>query len=594
MTQSMVRRGPDGDGLQQWPGAILGHRRLAIFDLSPLGKQPMLSPDGQTGVVFNGAIYNFLALRGELQQAGYRFKSQSDTEVLLHGYAHWGIDELIRRCRGMFAIGIWDQTKHALYLVRDRLGVKPLLYAEAADGIAFASTAEALRAGGFAGELDEEAVLEFLEFGFVSDQRVIYGGLHKVPAGTIVEFRNGRRTERVYWQLPRPAPDAAIRFEDAVEETEKLLIEAVRLRLQADVPVGALLSSGIDSTLICWAMTQLNAKITAYTVATPGSASDESAAAALTARQLGIPHEIVSLTSGESRGMEALIAAYGEPFGCSSALGMLGVCQSVKGKATVLLTGDGGDDVFLGYPFHKHFLHAERTARMIPETVARRWPALGGWLGNGMLRRPKHFIDYATGGLGAVTRVHDGLPYYERLGLLGPRLVGRTIRQRQIELSPASGRQLLADFLQYEQNNRFAGEFMTKVDGGAMYHSIEARSPLQDQLLWEYAAKLPIYLRLHQGSGKAILREIVRRRVGASVANRPKKGFTVPVNEWLSGDWSEQLRQQLGEGSRLDRLGWIAGKRIDGALAEAHKSGRARNQLWYLLVLEHWLQAKGY
>jgi asparagine synthase (glutamine-hydrolysing) len=594
MNQALRRRGPDSEGLECWPGGVLGHRRLSIFDLSELGKQPMLSPDGQVGIVFNGAIYNFLELRAELERSGYRFRSQCDTEVLLHGYDHWGIDELIRRCRGMFAIGLWDQKREVLYLVRDRLGVKPLLYSESGGGIVFASTAEALRAGGFAHELDEEAVLEFLEFGFVTDQRCIYSGVHKVPAGTILEFRKGRLSSRAYWTLPRPQRGSAMGFEEAVQETERLLLEAVKLRLEADVPVGALLSAGIDSSLVCWAMSELHANITAYTVQTPGSAADESAMAQDTARKLGIPHEIVALAGKQPPNIDVLIEAYAEPFGCSSALGMLRVCESVKAKATVLLTGDGGDDVFLGYPFHKHFLWAQQIGRCVPRPLARSWPALRNVLGQGPLRRLKHFADYATGGLGAVTRVHDGLPYYERRGMLGPRLAGRTIRHRTIELSPDSGRELLEEFLQYEQNNRFTGEFMTKVDGGAMFHAIEARAPLQDQMLWEFASKLPVELRLHGGTLKAILREITKRRIGADVAFRPKQGFTVPVNEWLSGEWNKELRSLGQATSRLHQLGWIDAGKADAAIAEARSRGRAPNQLWYLYVLENWLRAKNY
>jgi asparagine synthase (glutamine-hydrolysing) len=593
MTDAMARRGPDSEGLESWPQAVLGHRRLSIFDLSPLGKQPMLTPDGELGIVFNGAIYNFLDLRAELQQAGYRFASQCDTEVLLYGYRHWGFRELIRRCRGMFAIGLWDQREQVFYLVRDRLGVKPLLYARRGDTLAFASTAEALRAGGFAGDLNEEAVLEFLEFGFVSDQRVIYEGLHKVAAGTILEFRRGQLTESSYWDLPRPEAGLKISFNEAVEETERLLLEAVQLRLEADVPVGALLSAGIDSSLVCWAMAQRNARITAYTVSTPGNAADESAEAAATAQRLGIPHEIVSLSGSEPPGLDALTTAFGEPFGCSSALAMLRVSQAVKSRATVLLTGDGGDDVFLGYPFHKHFLMAQRVARSTPAILAEAWPAVRGLMGAGALRRPKHFLDYAMGGVGAVTRVHDGLPYYERLGLLGPRLAGRTIRHRQIPLSLESGRNLVSDFLQYEHRNRFPGEFMTKVDGGTMHYAIEARSPLQDQVLWEFGSRLPVELRLEGGELKAILREITRRRLGEEVANRPKRGFTVPVNDWLGGDWGPGLKG-LGKGSRLDRLGWIDGKRMAGALEEARARRRGANQLYYLYVLEHWLAAKGF
>lgn len=240
---ALARRGPDGEGMHCWPAATLGHRRLAIFDLSAAGAQPMIDRDARVGVSFNGAIYNFWSLRAELEQAGVTFTSRTDTEVLLKGYSVWGIDGLVRRSQGMFAFAIWDEGRGTLYLVRDRLGVKPLAYVVRNGTLAFASHPRALRAAGLASELDPLAVGEFLEYGFVTEARSIFTGVHKVPPATILEWHaDGRElTQRTYWAPPTPTLDTTIAFDAAVADTERLLLAATERRLHADVPVGALL-----------------------------------------------------------------------------------------------------------------------------------------------------------------------------------------------------------------------------------------------------------------------------------------------------------------------------------------------------------------
>ena len=572
--------------MSRWPSAILGHRRLSIFDLSDAGSQPMLSDDGEVGVVFNGAVFNFIALREELQGFGRKFRSNCDTEVLVHGYQQWGLDELISRIRGMFAIAIWDNRRQTLSLVRDRLGVKPLIYAARNGQIAFASTVTALQQAGLAGDLDPAAVMEFLEFGFVTDDRAIFEGIHKVHAGTIVEWRAGVTSTRTYWQVADPDDSLKISFDEAVEETERLLVESVKLRLEADVPVGALLSGGVDSGLVCWAMAKLNADITAFTVGAPGDPADETADAVHTAQLLGIPHRVVELTAGDAASIDDLISAYGEPFGCSSALGMLQVSRAVKPHATVLLTGDGGDDVFLGYPFHKHFWTAQRVARSLPGFASPLWRAVRPIAVADSLRRPRHFLDYATGGLGAITRVHDGLPYYQRFGLLGERLASRTLPQRQIPLTDTPATNVLSDFLAYEQKTRFVGEFMTKVDGGTMHYAIEARSPLLDQKIWEFLpARLPSSLPPAQW------------RAEGNPAGRFPAGGSARLS--LQGE------------SRVSLSRCNAGWRVDGAVASrtshtilfskkragcvqvlfrTRKKVPPATQLWYLVVLENWMR----
>jgi asparagine synthase (glutamine-hydrolysing) len=286
--------------------------------------------------------------------------------------------------------------------------------------------------------------------------------------------------------------------------------------------------------------------------------------------------------------MEDFISAYGEPFACSSALGMMTVSQAVRPSATVLLTGDGGDDVFLGYPEHLYLWNAQRLGAAIPSFAARAWygvrPAVKALP---QTRRPVHFIDYATGGMGAVMNARDGMPFYQRNGILGERLAGVSIADRQIGWSPEAGRRVLRDFLRYEHARRFTGEYMTKVDGGAMFHALEARSPFLDQEIWNFAARLPYRTRLHGGQLKAILREIARRRIGPRVSKGSKRGFTIPVQRWLAGKWTATVEETFRD-SILAKDGWIDADNVIRQLRAASERGLATNHLWYCYVLECW------
>ena len=589
MTAALAARGPNGSGVDVFDGAVLGHRRLSIFDLSEAGRQPMTTPDRSTSIVFNGAIYNFRQLRAELQEAGCRFFSQTDTEVILHGYREWGIDRLVARLRGMFAFGLWDDVRRKLFLVRDRPGVKPLIFSETNGGIAFASTARALNQAGLASDIDPQAIGEFLEWGYITDSRTVYRNVFKLPAATILEWQHGVSSTREYWTPPL-ADSKGPSFDEAVEETERVFLNAVRMRLDADVPVGALLSGGVDSSLVCWAVSKLGADITAFTIGTPGDALDESADARRTAAALKIRHQVIDLAPEEMPGAEELVSAYGEPFACASGLGMLRVSRAVRESATVLLTGDGGDDVFLGYPEHKHFFAAQKLARILPNAAAPIWRTLrGAFPKRGIFRRAAHFADYATGGLGAVTRAHPGIDTYRDWGMLGERLAEIRIPNREIPLSSASARDLLSEFLVYDRKGRFVAEYLTKIDGSTMRYALEARSPFLDQELWSFAASLPFSVRLHNGRLKAVLRELAGRRISLDVAAGRKRGFGVPVERWLVTRWKRDFEDAF-HGSELARQGWV---RDDAVLAEFRRAaagGRASRQLWYLQVLETWLR----
>lgn len=589
MISTLARRGPDGDGIEVWKSAVLGHRRLAVFDLSEAGRQPMLSPDGSIGIVFNGAVYNFRSLRNDLESLGYQFKSQTDTEVLVHGYREWGIEGLASRIKGMFAFGLWDDNARKLFLVRDRLGVKPLLFASRGRQLVFASTVRALRAAGIANEIDEQAVADYLEFGFVTEERTIYKSALRVPAACIFEWsEQGTRTTQ-YWQPP-PRRSSALSFAEAVEETERLLLKAVERRLFADVPVGSLLSGGVDSSLVCWALSHLGADITAYTVGTPLDPADETADARATAAQLGIRHKTIDISAKDDSGISELVTAYPEPFACASALGMLRVSRAVAGEATVLLTGDGGDDVFLGYPEHRHLWFAERLARSSPRAASDLWQwSRGKFPQYGQFRRLASFLDYASGGLGAVTNAHDGLPSYKQQGVLGERLMTYTVDQRRIEWSHNAGRHVLSSYLDYDRQTRFVSEFLTKVDGATMHYGLEARSPFLDQDLWEFAAALPFHLRLRHGRLKAVLRELARRKIGERVARGRKRGFTIPVQRWITGRWRPQVEEMFRD-SLLEKGGWIRSGPALRWLEQSTANGWAPKQLWYLFVLESWLR----
>ncbi|MDE3196751.1 MAG: asparagine synthase (glutamine-hydrolyzing), partial [Acidobacteriota bacterium] len=566
MLSTMHRRGPDGEGLREWPHAMFGHRRLAILDLSPAGAQPMLSPDGRVGVVFNGCIYNFQQIRSELEGRGRRFRSQCDTEVLIEGYLEWGIDRLVQRLRGMYAFVVWDDPLQTLFAVRDRLGVKPLIYSAGNGVFAFASTLDALRAGGFGGPMDPQSALEMLDLGYVTDRRCIYSGVSKLPPATILEWREGEISERSYWDLPLADEETRLDFEEAVARTEELLLESVKLRLISDVPVGALLSGGIDSAVVCWALSHLNADVQAYTAGTPGDPEDESNDARDIARRLGIRHTVVALDPDEAPPFDDFIQAFSEPFASPSVLGLLQVSRIVRSKATVLLTGDGGDEAFLGYNFFENAWRAERLARRLPASAPAVWSLVRPYLRKApALKRAVNFLDYTVGGVGAYARVRLGLPYFEERGMLGDRLRGRNVAHREIPASFESARHLTSDVVRFQWRMHFLSEFLVKVDGSTMYHSLEARSPLLDQKLWEFAADIPPRLHFHQGSPKAILREIVRRRVGPTVAGRRKQGFTIPVEKWLATEWKDRLREMQTDAA-LVRGGWMDGPALARAV----------------------------
>ncbi len=593
MIDSLARRGPDGEGIECWETAILGHRRLAIFDLSDAGRQPFVSEDHSLGVVFNGAIYNYRELRKDLQRCGYKFLSHTDTEILIHGYHEWGVDSLVSRLRGMFAFGLWDNRLRKLFLVRDRLGVKPLVYFIGKGFLAFASTVRSLRVAGFLSEVDGNAITEFLELGFISQEHGIYRGVVKVPQGTIVEWSDGRISQRKFWVCPEQKKVSGASFNEIVEEVERIFLQAVEIRLQADVPIAALLSGGIDSSLICWAITQLKADVTAYTIGTPGDQWDETTDAIETAKILGIQHHILEMSGAEEPEIDDLISAYGEPFGAASALGMLRVSRMIPSSIKVLLTGDGGDDVFLGYPQHRHLWLAGKLSGVLPISLCNQWFKFGSVVPRvGPLRRAAALLDYASGDLTAFTRTVEYLPEDEIGSLLGGRFTNTQpvgTKDQKGLYSKNKGSEILSKVLNYDRVNRFEGEYLTKVDGATMYYGLEARSPFLDHILWEFASALTFDQRLYRGNLKAILRALAKKKIGMTVANRPKKGFGIPVRRWIVGRWLPLAKAAFHD-SILQKEGWINADVALRQLDQSVRDGTAPDHLWHLLILEFWMR----
>ncbi|HMO81803.1 MAG TPA: asparagine synthase (glutamine-hydrolyzing) [Pyrinomonadaceae bacterium] len=590
MTAELRRRGPDDHGIESWPLATLGHRRLSIFDVSPAGHQPMMTAKREVGIVFNGAIYNFRSLREELEAKGYAFSSRTDTEVLLNGYLEWGIEGLTDKIDGMFAFAIWDDRVKTLYMVRDRLGVKPLTFSAFENSIVFASSVRAVKAAIPIAELSAEGVLEYLEFGFLTDESSIYKSVEKVGAGEIVEWSAGTLKRRRYWEPPVSDEGSDLTFTEAVRETERLFLLAVEKRLQADVPVAALLSGGIDSSLVCWAIAELGSEVKAFTVGTPEDENDETAAAAGTAARLGISIEVLSLSKDRLPDVNSLISAFSEPFASSSALGMLSIAEMVSKEAKVLLTGDGGDDVFLGYPEHRHFHVSSRLARMSPHPILRLFDSGRSRLpGKGALKRASSFAGYVTRGLAAVAAARDGLPFYMQNEMLGERICPQDLGHRNLGSEIGGGRQLLGDFLRYDLKTRFVGEYLPKVDGSTMFHALEARAPFLDIDLWNFASALSPDIRLKGMRLKAILRDIAARRIGQRVAARRKQGFMVPAQRWLAREWRQDFIDAMTD-SRLEREGLIDARRTLDAFAGVKPGSTAPRQFWFIYILELWLR----
>lgn len=535
----LAHRGPDQAGTFRDRGLYLGFRRLAILDLSAAGSQPMTSAGGRWTIVFNGEIYNFQELRAELQGQGVRFRSSSDTEVLLHLYEREGIRGL-PRLNGMFAFAIYDAQERTLLLARDRLGVKPLFYHRTAHTLAFASELRAIRdVPGFPSVLDEEALAIYFRVGTVPDWTSVYPGVRKVPPGHWIRFRldeAGPETPTAYWDLPVVGEADDRRTEEAwLDEIEAMLEDATRIRLRSDAPLGVFLSGGIDSGLVAAAAAKTVQRLPCFTVAFTGEPEDETPLAAASARHLGL--SLVSLDVNLQRGMAELPSIMGhfdEPFADMSALPTALICAAAREKVVVVLTGDGGDEVFGGYRNHVRawrWRHLDRVPRTLRRGAGALLAAAAGE--DSVVRRFARRLTEPVGrfGIGAMLYPFEDWP--DRVLRPGLRLSGRDVVERYAAHLPDwNGASAVDQSQRTDIRSYLLDDILVKVDRMSMRHSLEVRSPFLDYRMVELGLRIPSRLRVKGGRNKYLLRRLAERHLPAKVCAAPKRGFGVPMRSW--------------------------------------------------------------
>lgn len=615
MTQAMVHRGPDAHGRWIDPelGLALGHRRLSIVDLSPAGAQPMVSSCGRFVISYNGEIYNAAELRPELEQAGRRFRGHSDTEVIVEGIAVWGIEETIQRLIGMFAIALWDRRERHLYLVRDRLGIKPIYWAELNGCFTFGSELKALRTEtGWHPELDQRSLAAYLRFGYVPAPHTIYREVQKLQPGCILRVSpNTRPSITPYWSLE----EVAIRGQDkrfpgdeneAAEALEALLRDAIKRRMVADVPLGSFLSGGIDSsTVVALMQAQTPRPVRTFSIGFHESGYDESRHAAEVARHLGTEHTELYASPKHALGViPQLPEIYDEPFADSSQIPTYLVSEMTRQHVTVALSGDGGDELFAGYT---RYLRSEALWRAI-ETTPRplRSVAASGirclspaaWTVVGNLipeqRRPAQFGHK----MHKLANVLAGEPeasafYREVISLwLDPRCALPGATERHGALENAETRAAVPNFIERMQYldtlTYLPDDILTKVDRASMAVSLEARVPLLDHRLVAFSWSLPPVMKVGTGLGKQLLRRVLYRYVPKELVDRPKMGFAIPVDRWLRRELREWAESLLSE-HRLKQEGIFEAAAIRSRWTE-HLEGRGNWQaaLWAVLMFQAW------
>jgi asparagine synthase (glutamine-hydrolysing) len=596
MTDVVAHRGPDQAGYHVAPGIGLGHRRLSIIDLST-GDQPLCNEDGTVWTVFNGEIYNFAAVRAELIAHGHRFRTESDTEVIVHGYEEWG-ELCVEKFRGMFAFAIWDAVARRLVLARDRLGVKPLYYAELpGTGVVFGSELKSLLEDpDVPREWRPDAIDAYLTLLYVPAPGTIYRDIAKLPpAHVLVAEKGSVRTFR-YWDLQFTGDENGRREEDYLEELDDLLRESVTLRQISDVPLGAFLSGGIDSTAVVAYMVETSPRPPlTITVGFNNANYDEVAHAQKVAAHLGCELHTRTVTPDVASLLPKLAWHFDEPYADSSAVPTYYVSRAARELVTVALSGDGGDELWAGYARHR-VERAEQRARTAlgPARTA------AGWLGHALplsvkgaraLRhlalRPEqaYALKHAYGMFesDAKARLYSR-DFGASVDGFDPLAPFRDIYRRCGSSDP------LDRALYVDVNTYMVDDILTKVDRMSMAVSLEAREPLLDHRLLEFAASIPTSLKLRNGRSKYLLRKVLDRRVPASILERGKRGFDAPIGEWLRGPLAPMADALLDDGRLRDR--GIFNQREVSRLLSEHREGRAdhRHRLWQLIMLELWFR----
>jgi asparagine synthase (glutamine-hydrolysing) len=621
MSTSLRHRGPEDEGIWADPstGLALGHRRLSIIDLSPMGHQPMHSSCGRYVITFNGEIYNFKALRQELEQLGQKFRGHSDTEIMLAAISHWGVEPAVKKFNGMFAFGLWDREEQTLYLSRDRAGEKPLYYGWAGKTLLFGSELKALQQHpDFRADIDRGALTVYLRHNYIPAPHSIYKGIYKLPAGTLLAIRGfgSDASPKQYWSAKTAAEDGLSNpfrgtDEEAVDQLDALLNDAVSMRMEADVPLGAFLSGGIDSSLIVAIMqANSNRPVKTFTIGFDNREFNEAESAKLVAKHIGTEHTELYVSPEEAMGViPRLPTLYDEPFADSSQIPTFLVSQLARRNVTVSLSGDGGDELFGGYNTYLWGRGVQQNIGWMPGPLkaglAKTLGPLSKLDWNALLDGRQAVVpeslrrkdlNKVLHKLAGILKVNERealywvlLSYWMEpssivLGAKEP-LTHLTDKTKWAQIEDFMHVMMYLDTLMY-----LPDDILVKVDRASMGVSLESRVPLLDHRVIEFAWKLPLEMKVKGDVGKRPLRQLLHRYVPMELVDRPKQGFGVPIHEWLRGpmrSWAEDLLDE----SRLKSEGYFAEKPIRQKWAE-HVSGR-RNwqaQLWGVLMFQAWLE----
>ncbi|MCK1519568.1 MULTISPECIES: asparagine synthase (glutamine-hydrolyzing) [unclassified Bradyrhizobium] len=618
MDVSLEHRGPDDHGIWVDPeaGVALVHRRLSIVDLSPAGHQPMHSADGRYVIVYNGEVYSHLPIRAEIEATGHRFRGHSDTEVMLESFARYGIRATADRLIGMFAIAIWDKQTRTLKLLRDRLGIKPIYWAKIAGLFMFGSELKALRQHpGWTPRIEPAAVASFTRHNYIPAPHSIYQGVHKLEPGTILTLEFGREPQlEKFWDARQVALDGIrnpLTGDDAslVEQLETLLVDAVRKRMMADVPLGAFLSGGIDSSTVVALMKAANVgPVKTFSIGFEEKAFNEAPHAAAIAKHLGTDHTELIVTSQQAlEVVPKLSEIFDEPFADSSQIPTYLVSAMTREHVTVALSGDGGDELFSGYNRYQLTRRSWRMLSLVPAPLRRalaagltsvsteRWNAIFEYL-------PEHSYPRLPGDkihkFANVLGLNDVDELYRRLiSHWDPSRIAPSLAETRGVLWDSSVRTdfpNLLDRMQFLDSVTYLpDDILTKVDRASMAVALEARVPLLDHRVVEMAWRLPHSVKIRRGVSKWLLRQVLYRYVPKSLVERPKMGFAIPLDEWLRGplrQWAENLLSE----KRLRETDFF-----DVALIRRHWTehlSRKRNwqyALWDVLMFESWRERWG-
>jgi asparagine synthase (glutamine-hydrolysing) len=594
MCDVIAHRGPDDAGYYVDGPVGLGMRRLSIIDLAT-GHQPIANEDQTVWIVFNGEIYNFLELREELRARGHIFRTNTDTEVIVHLYEDFG-SECVRRLRGMFAFAIYDSRNRSLLLARDRMGKKPLHYALRGDWLIFGSEIKSLlEAAPHLAEVDRDALISYFYFGYIPDPQSAFRDIRKLPPGHLLEFRNGSASVKQYWDVPAYGTNLSISEEECLNELEQRLSEAVRIRLISDVPLGALLSGGVDSSLVVGLMAKATSRpVKTFTIGFDHSEFDETHYARQVAKAFGTEHHELILQPDVVGTLEKLTPGMEEPFADSSILPTYYVSCLARQHVTVALSGDGGDELFAGY---------ERYTRVLRRNYLNRMPQwLGGLYRNQVFHKLPSFYGRRflfNMSLPLRDRYIDSVSHFPAWGrerelfsrdfLAFADSMESPLEQFRRYFDEAPANDFVSRLLYLDTKTYLPFDILTKVDRMSMATSLEVRVPILDHVFIEWVTALPVELKLRGLNGKYILKKLAERTgIPREVLYRPKRGFAMPLKHWMRKELKRELVEILLEPRTLQR-GYYS-KIALRKLVEEHSTGRRdrSHEIWLLLMLELW------